>query len=121
METTHPPVPLPQYSRYQLFVSVAILLAFITGAEILAIWLPWVHWFLIAVLVVLSLVKFSYVIFVFMHLRWDRLLCTLLFVMGLLLAGGTGWALLRLFAADDSLPLTSQTEPPPAPALTPPQ
>jgi len=121
METTHPPTPLPHYSRYQLFVSVAILLAFITGAEILAIWLPWVHWFLIAVLVVLSLVKFSYVIFVFMHLRWDRLLCTLLFVMGLLLAGGTGWALLRLFAADDSLPLTSQTEPPPAPALTPPQ
>jgi len=111
METTHPPVPLPQYSRYQLFVSVAILLAFITGAEILAIWLPWVHWFLIAALVVLSVVKFSYVIFVFMHLRWDRLLCTLLFVMGLLLAGGTGWALIRLFAAEASVPLTSQPEP----------
>ena len=112
METTHPPAPELGYSRYQLFVSVAILLAFITGAEIVAIWLPWVHWFLLAVLLILSVVKFSYVIFIFMHLRWDRRLCTILFLMGLFLAGGTGWALLRLFAAGDSLPLTSQEEPP---------
>lgn len=118
METTHPPAPELGYSRYQLFVSVAILLAFITGAEIVAIWLPWVHWFLIAVLLVLSVVKFSYVIFIFMHLRWDRRLCTILFLGGLFLAAGTGWALIRLFAAGDSLPLSSETETPPAVAPT---
>lgn len=110
METAHPPAPASEHSRYQLFVSVAILLAFVTGAEVLAIWLPWVHWFLIAVLVLLSVVKFSYVVFVFMHLRWDRLLCTALFLTGLLLAAGTAWALLRLFGAPESVPLTSQTE-----------
>lgn len=114
METTHPPAPATGLSRYQLFVNVAILLAFITGAEILAIWLPWVHWFLIAVLLVLSVVKFSYVVFVFMHLRWDRRLCTVIFLIGLFLAGGTGWALLQVFAAGDSVPLTSQPEPPSA-------
>ena len=112
METTHPPLPPSGSSRYQLFVGVAILLAFVTGAEILAIWLPWVHWFLIAVLVVLSLVKFSYVIFVFMHLRWDRRLCTVIFLIGLFLAAGTTSALLGIFSAEDSVPLTSQNESP---------
>jgi cytochrome c oxidase subunit 4 len=121
METTHPPVPERSTSRYQLFVTVATLLAFITGAEIIAIWLPWVHWLLLGGLVILSAVKFSYVIFVFMHLRWDRALCTILFVIGLVLAGGTAWALLRLFGAEDSLPLTSQPEPPAAVAPTAPK
>jgi hypothetical protein len=113
METTHPPVLAPHQSRYQVFVSVAILLSFITGAEIVAIWLPWVHWFLVALLVVLSAVKFSYVIFVFMHLRWDRWLCTAVFLIGLLLAAGTAASLVRLFAVSESIPLTSQEEPPP--------
>ncbi len=111
MDTPSPSSPPTGPSRYQLFVSVAIILAFITGAEIIAIWLPWVHWFLIAVLLVLSVVKFSYVIFIFMHLRWDRRLCTIIFLIGLFLAGGTGWALLKVFAAGDSVPLTSQPEP----------
>ena len=114
MDTPEPHSPPPGYSHYQLFVSVAILLAFITGAEIVAIWLPWMHWFLLAVLLVLSLVKFSYVIFVFMHLKWDRRLCTILFLMGLFLAAGTGWALIRVFSAEDSIPLTSQPEVTPA-------
>lgn len=118
METPSPPAPLPHGSRYQLFVSVAILLSFITGAEIVAIWLPWVHWLLLAILAVLSVVKFSYVIFVFMHLRWDKRLCTLLFLMGLTLAGGTVWALILLFGSADSVPLTSQPDPPPAIAPT---
>ncbi|MFT3828928.1 MAG: cytochrome C oxidase subunit IV family protein [Opitutaceae bacterium] len=119
METTHPPLLAPHQSRYQLFVGVAILLSFITGAEIVAIWLPWVHWFLVGLLVVLSAVKFGYVIFVFMHLRWDRRLCTALFLTGLLLAGGTALALIRLFAVGDSIPLTSQEEPPAPPASSP--
>lgn len=116
MDTTHPPVLAPHQSRYQVFVSVAILLSFITGAEIVAIWLPWFHWVLVAVLVILSVVKFSYVIFIFMHLKWDRWLCTALFLMGLLLAGGTAGALVQLFAVGDSKPLTSQEEPPAPPA-----
>ena len=119
METTHPPLLAPHQSRYQVFISVAILLSFITGAEIVAIWLPWVHWLLVALLVVLSAVKFGYVIFVFMHLRWDRWLCSAVFLIGLLLAGGTALSLVQLFAMNDSIPLTSQEEPP-APPTTPP-
>ncbi len=47
------------------------------------------------------------VIFYFMHLRWDKPFCTILFFIGLVLAGGTVWALIALFAVKDSFPLTS--------------
>jgi cytochrome c oxidase subunit 4 len=40
-----------------------------------------------------------------MHLRWDKPFCTILFFIGLTLAGGTMWALLQLFAAEASKPL----------------
>jgi len=50
-------------------------------------------------------VKFLFVIFYFMHLRWDKPFCTILFFIGLVLAGGTMWALLTLFAAEASIPL----------------
>jgi cytochrome c oxidase subunit 4 len=46
-----------------------------------------------------------FVIFYFMHLRWDKPFCTILFFIGLILAGGTMWALLLLFNAEASLPL----------------
>jgi cytochrome c oxidase subunit 4 len=82
-----------------------MLLAVITGLELVTVYLPFVKWLLIAVLVVLSTVKFLFVIFYFMHLRWDRLFCTILFFIGLVLAGATMWALLKLFGADAAKPL----------------
>jgi cytochrome c oxidase subunit 4 len=54
---------------------------------------------------VLSTVKFLFVIFYFMHLRWDKPFCTILFFIGLVLAAGTMWGLLALFSAEASLPL----------------
>jgi len=51
-----------------------------------------------------------FVIFYFMHLRWDKVFCTILFFIGLVLAGGTMWALLKLFGVEDSKPL-SMAEP----------
>ncbi len=83
-----------------------MLLAVITGVEIAVIGLPFATWLLVSVLVVLSLVKFMFVIFFFMHLRWDKVFCTILFFIGLILAGGTMWALLKLFAAESSVPLS---------------
>jgi cytochrome c oxidase subunit 4 len=47
-----------------------------------------------------------FVIFFFMHLRWDKPFCTILFFIGLILAAGTMWALLTLFGAQASLPLS---------------
>ena len=93
-------------SKFAAYVQIAMLLAVITGVEIAVIGLPFATWLLVTVLVVLSVVKFMFVIFYFMHLRWDKLFCTILFFIGLILAGGTLWALLKLFGAEASVPLS---------------
>ena len=94
-------------SKFAAYVSIAMLLAVITGVEIAVIGLPFAKWLLVSVLVVLSVVKFMFVIFYFMHLRWDKVFCTILFFIGLILAGGTMWGLLELFASEHSKPLTA--------------
>jgi cytochrome c oxidase subunit 4 len=92
-------------SKFQIYVQIALLLAVITGIEIVAVYLPFAKWIVVTSLVVLSIVKFMYVIFYFMHLRWDKPFCTILFFIGLVLATGTVWALLALFGAEASRPL----------------
>jgi cytochrome c oxidase subunit 4 len=102
------PGPSPAQSRFHIYVQIAMILAIITGVELLLIFLPFPKPLLIGSLVLLSAVKFLFVIFFFMHLRWDRVFCTVLFFIGLVLAGGTMWALLNLFAVKDSIPLSFQ-------------
>ena len=92
-------------SKFQIYVQIAMLLAVITGVEIVAVYLPFAKWLVVTALVVFSAVKFMFVIFYFMHLRWDKAFCTILFFIGLVLAGGTMAALLALFGAEASLPL----------------
>ncbi len=94
-------------NKFWAYVQIAMLLAVITGVEIVAIGLPFAKWLLVSALVILSLVKFLFVIFYFMHLRWDKAFCTILFFIGLILAGGTMWGLVHLFAVEDSKPLTA--------------
>jgi cytochrome c oxidase subunit 4 len=94
-------------SKFQLFVQVAMILAVITGIEIITVYLPFARPILFTILVVFSAIKFLFVIFIFMHLRWDRPLCTIIFFIGLILGGGTMWALLTLFGAEASKPLTA--------------
>jgi cytochrome c oxidase subunit 4 len=106
-----------EQNKFWIFVQIAMLLAVITGLELVTVYMPFVRWLLFSVLVVLSTVKFMFVIFYFMHLRWDRLFCTILFFIGLVLAGGTMWALLKLFGADASKPLTMAMMEPPAAAM----
>ena len=84
-----------------------MLLAVITGVEIVAIGLPFSKALLVTALVVLSIVKFLFVIFYFMHLRWDKVFCTILFFIGLVLAGGTMTGLLMVFSIEPSKPLTA--------------
>lgn len=95
-------------NKFQIYVQIAMLLAVITGIEIVIIFIPFAKWVVVTSLVVLSVVKFLYVIFYFMHLKWDKAFCTILFFIGLVLATGTTWALLEIFSAHDSVPLTSQ-------------
>ena len=95
-------------SKFHIFVQLAMILAVITGVEIVLIYIPLVKWLIVTTLVVLSLVKFMLVIFIFMHLKWDKLFCTILFFIGLVLACGTVGALIAIFSAKDSIPLDSQ-------------
>jgi cytochrome c oxidase subunit 4 len=96
------------HSKFHTFVQIAMVLSVITGIEIVLVYLPFAKWLIISTLVILSAVKFLFVIFYFMHLRWDKVFCTILFFIGLVLALGTVAALLALFGADASQPLTSQ-------------
>ena len=77
-------------------------LAIITGLEIVIIFLPFDYAILFTALVVLSAIKFLAVIFWFMHLIFDRALCTIIFFIGLILGGGTMAALLAVFSKDRS-------------------
>ena len=95
--------------KFHLFVQIAMILAVITGVEIVLIYLPLAKWLIVTSLVLLSLVKFLMVIFWFMHLKFDKVFCTILFFIGLVLAGGTVAALLAIFSPHDSVPLTAQT------------
>jgi cytochrome c oxidase subunit 4 len=97
----------PAQGRFFVFVQIAMILAIITGLELLIIFLPFPKPLLIGGLVLLSAVKFLFVIFFFMHLRWDKLLLTCVFFIGLVLGGGTLWALVSLFGATASVPLSS--------------
>jgi len=110
--TTHPVAAADaghhEASKFHIFVQLAMILAVITGVEIVLIYLPLVKWLVVTTLVVLSLVKFMLVIFIFMHLKWDKLFCTILFFIGLVLAGGTVGALMAIFSAHDSVPLKAQ-------------
>jgi cytochrome c oxidase subunit IV len=106
-----------EVSKFQIYVQIAMLLAVITGVEIIGVYLPFAKWFIITALVVLSAVKFLFVIFYFMHLRWDKPFCTILFFIGLVLAGGTVGALLLIFAAEDSKPTTSVLLAPAVPVM----
>lgn len=94
-------------SKFHVYVQIAMLLGVITGIEIVLIYLPFAKWLIVTGLVALSAIKFLYVIFYFMHLKWDKVFCTVLFFIGLILAGGTMWALLALFGSEAGVPLTA--------------
>jgi len=87
------------------------------------IYLPLPYFAVFVTLAILSLAKFMFVIFIFMHLRWDKVFCTLLFFLGLVLAGGTAIALHALFSATASKPTgsaydTALASPRPAPIVS---
>lgn len=115
-------IPVPDKhahkSRFHIFMQIAMFLAVITGMEIVIIFMPLANWFVYTVLAILSLIKFLAVIFYFMHLRWDKVFCTILFFIGLILGGGTTTALLLLFAEDRTALTADPLAPQAAPAAT---
>jgi cytochrome c oxidase subunit IV len=91
--------------KFHIFVQLAMALSIITGGELLIIYLPMPDWIIITGLMLMSVVKFVAVIFIFMHLKWDKPFNTILFFMGLIVAGGTMWALLALHGAEAAIPV----------------
>lgn len=89
-----------EHAKYFTFFNVALAMILITAVEIVIIYIPIHQVIIFTSLAVLSLVKFLAVIWWFMHLRWDRALCTILFMMGLFIATGTVTALMFLFEMD---------------------
>ncbi|MCC5023290.1 MAG: cytochrome C oxidase subunit IV family protein [Candidatus Synoicihabitans palmerolidicus] len=90
--------------KFHVFVQLAMILAIITGMELLVIYIPMMTWLIITLLAIMSVVKFMAVIFIFMHLKWDKPFCTILFFIGLILGTGTLGAFLLIHHADASSP-----------------
>jgi cytochrome c oxidase subunit 4 len=80
--------------KYHAFINLALVLAAITGIELVLVYLPINGTFIFATLVSLSLFKFFSVIAWFMHLLYDKLILTLAFGTGLSIASGTVVALM---------------------------
>ncbi|MEZ5277570.1 MAG: cytochrome C oxidase subunit IV family protein [Opitutaceae bacterium] len=102
MEHAQPASVIHEKSKFHTFVQLAMILAVITGVEIIVIFLPFSYAALFTTLAILSAVKFLAVIFWFMHLIYDRALCTIIFFIGMVLAAGTMAALLAVFRTDRS-------------------
>lgn len=86
--------------RYHHFITLALWLAAITGAEIVLIFLPIPPLAVLTVLSLMSAGKFFAVILWFMHLIYDKKLLFWLFLTGLLLAFATFSALISLFGVE---------------------
>ena len=79
------------------YVVIAAILAVITAVEVAVVYLGLATAFLIAILIIMSTVKFSMVAMYFMHLKFDNKLFSYLFVGGLVLTIGVILALIVLF------------------------
>lgn len=88
---------IEEHKKYFTFFNLALALIAITAVELVVVYVPLPFWIVISSLIILSAVKFAGVVWWFMHLRWDRIFLTLLFILGLAMAFGTVIALLLLF------------------------
>ena len=95
--TSHDDVPtsvldgaVKDYSRDKVYVLTAIFLAVLTLIEVFTYAFPdfpvWADELVVPVLMILMAVKFFTIVYIFMHLKFDKPILTRLFYMGLILA-----------------------------------
>jgi len=65
------------------YVRIAVILAIITAAEVAIYYIEGIQEFLIPLLLLFSIIKFSLVVMWFMHLKFDNRLYARFFLMGL--------------------------------------
>jgi len=99
-DTDYAPLPVSdenphegENEKYHTFVNLALVLSAITGVELVLVYMPFNSIFIFTVLLALSLFKFVAVIAWFMHLLYDKLIMTLAFGTGMVIATGTFVAL----------------------------
>lgn len=97
----HAEDPITEESkRFFTFFNLSMALVAITGIEIVIIYVQTFDGSsIIGVLFVTSILKFVGVVWWFMHLKWDKFLNTVLFLMGLIIALATFFAV--IYMADD--------------------
>ncbi len=77
-EHEHPPL--------SLWVRIAIFLGIITASEVAIYYIPALEGVLVPLLVALSAIKFLFVIWYFMHLKYDDRLLTSIFMAALIIS-----------------------------------
>ena len=83
--------------RFFTFFNLSMALTAITGIEIVIIYVQsFAGSSVIGILFATSILKFIGVIWWFMHLRWDKILNTILFLMGLVIALATFFAVIYM-------------------------
>ncbi|CAM8660285.1 Cytochrome C oxidase subunit IV, prokaryotes [Acidimicrobiia bacterium] len=106
--TSHDPIPasnldgaVEDYSRDKVYVLTALFLAAVTVLEVLTYAYPdfpvWADNLLIPVLMIMMAVKFFTVLYIFMHLKFDKPILTWVFYAGLVLAVLVYLAMLSTF------------------------
>ncbi len=81
----------------RLYITVALILAALTGIEVGAFFLELSSWIVVWILILLTLTKFLMVVFFFMHLRMDDNRFSLLFFAPMVIMVSVVVALLALF------------------------
>ena len=83
--------------RFFTFFNLSMALVAITGLEIVIIYVQTLDGStIIGTLFATSIVKFIGVVWWFMHLRWDKIVNTVLFLLGLVIALGTYFAVIYM-------------------------
>ena len=106
--TSHDPIPTSQldgavkeYSRDRVYVLTALFLGVLTVVEVLTYAYPdfpaWSGNMLILTLMILMAVKFFTVVYIFMHLRFDKPILSWIFWAGLVLAAGVYFVMMCAF------------------------
>lgn len=81
----------------RLYITIAVILALLTGIEVGAFFLELSSWIVVWILLLLTLTKFMMVVFFFMHLRMDDNRFALLFFAPMVIMVALVIALLALF------------------------
>lgn len=88
---------LEESKRFFTFFNLSMILVAITGIEIVIIYVETFDGSsIIGVLFATSILKFVGVVWWFMHLKWDKILNTVLFIMGLVIALVTFFAVIYM-------------------------